>query len=51
MFGRSPPRCPLDPAAKTWVERRLVWLAEQFGDDIFLRRAFALPTSEFFPDS
>ena len=44
------PRCPVDPAAKRWIEGRLQWLSEQFGRDVFTRRAIILPTNEFFPD-
>lgn len=50
MFSWFKPQCPVDPAAKMWIEERLHWLAEQFGIDVFTRRALVLPTSEFFPD-
>ncbi len=44
------PSCPVDPVAKGWIEERLGWLADQFGLDVFTRRALVLPTPEFFPD-
>lgn len=50
MFGWFAPMVPLDPAAKKWVESRLLWLAREFGPDVFLRRAMILPTVDFFPD-
>jgi hypothetical protein len=50
MFFWSRPRCPLDSAAKQWVEQRLRWLAEQFGLHVFTKRAVILPLEEFFPD-
>ncbi|MBL8810423.1 MAG: hypothetical protein JNM43_09635 [Planctomycetaceae bacterium] len=50
MFGWFKPQCPVDPAAKQWIEDRLHWLSKQFGRDIFTRRAMILPTSEFFPE-
>jgi len=52
MFSwfRSQPQCPVDPAAKKWVEARLHWLSREFGRDTFTRRAMILPTADFFPD-
>lgn len=50
MFGWFKPRCPVDVAAKRWIENRLQWLSGQFGRDTFTRRAVILPTNEFFPD-
>lgn len=50
MFGWFSPRCPVDLAAKQWIEQRLGWLAGQFGCDVFTRRAVILPTEDFFPD-
>ncbi|MEM7478069.1 MAG: hypothetical protein AAF483_24040 [Planctomycetota bacterium] len=50
MFGWFKPQCPLDSAAKRWIENRLQWLSGQFGLDVFTRRAMILPTSDFFPD-
>lgn len=51
MFGWFRPTCPVDPNAKKWVERRLQWLASEFGLDTFVRRAMILPLEEFFPDA
>ncbi len=50
MFGWFKPQCPVDDAAKQWIENRLQWLSEQFGRDTFTRRAVILPTNDFFPD-
>ncbi len=50
MFGWFRPSCPIDPHAKRWIEKRLQWLANQFGLDTFTRRALILPLEEFFPD-
>jgi hypothetical protein len=50
MFSWFRPTCPVDPHAKRWIEQRLAWLADQFGLDVFMRRALILPLEEFFPD-
>lgn len=50
MLGWFSPQCPVDTAAKRWLEERLHWLVSQFGRDVFTRRAVILPTTEFFPD-
>jgi hypothetical protein len=50
MLGWFAPHCPVDAAAKQWIEDRLHWLSQQFGRDTFTRRAVILPTSDFFPD-
>jgi hypothetical protein len=50
MFGWSKPQKPLDDAAKAWVEGRLGWLSDQFGAEVFTRRAVLLPTTDCFPD-
>lgn len=50
MFGWFSPTCPVDDAAKQWIESRLRWLATQFGLDVLTRRAIIVPTSDFFPD-
>lgn len=50
MFGWFRPKCPVDLAAKNWIEGRLAWLCDQFGIDVFTRRAMILPQEEFFPD-
>ena len=50
MFGWFRPSCPVDPAAKQWIEERLQWLSEEFGSNAFGDKAVILPTPEFFPD-
>ena len=50
MFGWFRPSCPVDSHAKRWIEHRLQWLADEFGHDVFARRALVLPLAEFFPD-
>jgi hypothetical protein len=42
------PRCHLEPDEKAWVDRRMVWLREQFGSAP-IRRAALDPTSELLP--
>src|SRR5690349_3836272 len=50
MFNWFRPSCPVDPHAKKWIENRLQWLSNEFGHDVFSRRAVILPLEEFFPD-
>jgi hypothetical protein len=51
MFGwLFPPRCPVDPKEKVWVEYRTRWLAQEFGLERLRRARVILPTPEFFPD-
>lgn len=50
MFGLFAPKCPLDTQSKTWIERRMVWLAERFGIDRMRDATVITPTPEFFPD-
>ncbi len=50
VFGWFRPTCPIHYVAKLWLEKRLLWLGEQFGMDVFTRRAVVLPTDDFFPD-
>lgn len=50
MFGWFRPSCPVEPNAKRWIEERLQWLSDQFGPNVFTRRAMILPLAEFFPD-
>ncbi|MBL8830589.1 MAG: hypothetical protein JNM18_26685 [Planctomycetaceae bacterium] len=45
------PSCPCDPAAKSWVEERLEWLAGEFENSAFTGREIILPTPEYFPDA
>lgn len=42
--------CPVDPAAKAWIEDRLVWLRDEFGADDLYGGPTVVPTAEFFPD-
>jgi len=52
MFGRwFQPSCPVDRAAKVWLEERLEWLSREFGESAFTGGPIVLPTKEFFPDS
>jgi len=46
MFKWFKPQCPVDPEAKRWIEKRLHWLSEQFGQETFTRRAIILPTRD-----
>jgi hypothetical protein len=52
MFGwfRSRAQCPVDPPTKEWIERRMLWLTEQFGRDRLRATEVILPSSEYFPD-
>jgi hypothetical protein len=50
MFSFFQARCPVDPVAKTWIEGRLAWLNEQFGDADFLGRPPIAPTRANFPE-
>jgi hypothetical protein len=50
MWGWFAPACPLDLAEKTWTERRMRWLADQFGIDRLREAPVVLPTDDFFPD-
>jgi hypothetical protein len=46
-----PPSCPCDPAAKAWIESRLLWLSEEFDDHAFNGRPLVLPTPQAIPES
>jgi HEAT repeat protein len=53
MFGwfRSrPPRPPLDPPEKLWVEQQMSWLTQTLGLDRLRKVTVVLPTPEFFPE-
>jgi len=50
MFGRSKPRCPLEPDVARWVERSMGWLAGRFGESILMDGRVVVPDSSFFPD-
>jgi hypothetical protein len=42
------PRCHVTTDEKLWVERRILWLKDQFGSKP-IRRAVLEPTSELLP--
>ena len=44
------PRCPVDSTQKRWVERRLLWLRDEFGPDPLTREPLA-PGSTYLPVS
>jgi len=44
------PRCPIDPAKKRWIERRLLWLRGEFGPDPIQRDPLT-PGSTYLPAS
>ncbi|MFF3111046.1 hypothetical protein ACFVSN_17865 [Kitasatospora sp. NPDC057904] len=43
-----PPKCPVGPDERVWIEESMAWLAAEFGRGV-LERAPVLPTAEFFP--
>jgi hypothetical protein len=50
MFGLFTPSCPVELPTKTWVERRMLWLAERLGIHRLANCQVVTPTDEFFPD-
>ncbi len=50
MFGWLRPTCPVDAAAKEWIEERLHGLSEEFESSVFTGNPVVLPTPEFFRD-
>ena len=50
MFSFFRAHCPVDPVAKTWIEGRLAWLDEHFGNEDFVFRPPIAPTRESFPE-
>lgn len=50
MSWWSRPYCPVDPAAKGWIERHLKWLSRQFPSNIFTDGPLVAPNEEFFPE-
>jgi len=50
MLGWFRPRCPADPISKLWIEGRLRWLSEHFGEQFFLERPPVLPDRVHFPE-
>lgn len=45
------PKCPCDPAAKVWIERRLRWLSREFSESAFSGGPIITPTLRFFPET
>jgi hypothetical protein len=50
MFGWFRPTCPVDAAAKAWIEERMQWLAGEFAEELGYEFRVIEPTPEFFPD-
>jgi hypothetical protein len=50
MFGWFRPTCPCDDEAKAWIEKRLIWLSEQFPHNAYNGRKIVMPTHDFFPE-
>ena len=50
MLNWFRPTCPVDRAAKVWIEERLEWLSKEFPQSAFTGKPVILPTAEFFPD-
>jgi hypothetical protein len=50
MFAWFRPTCPVDSAAKAWIEERLRWLDCEFPESAFNDQPIVLPTADFFPD-
>jgi hypothetical protein len=48
MFGWFAPKCPLDTWEKTWIERRMRWLADQLGIDRLLHAKVIEPSEDLF---
>jgi hypothetical protein len=43
-------KCPVDDESRSWVDRRMKWLAEEFGMETWRTAKAVEPTEEFFPD-
>ncbi len=50
MFNWFRPSCPVEPEQKAWIESRMTWLIEQFGERRLRDVEVVLPTPDFFPD-
>ena len=50
MFGWFIPKSPLNTGERTWVEWRMLWLADRFGLNRMKDAQVVLPTSDFFPE-
>jgi hypothetical protein len=48
---RSPAVCPVEPQDKEWIERRMLWLAEQFGRERMRTGEVVLPIARYYPDA
>jgi hypothetical protein len=46
----KPPACPVEEDVRRWVEARMRWLADAFGEDRLRTAVVVTPTTEFFPD-
>lgn len=46
-----PPRCPVTPDDRRWIENSFAWFAEEFGDEALRDGPVILPTAEFFPEA
>jgi hypothetical protein len=53
MFGwfRTVPKPPVDFIMQEWIEDRMHWLVDQFGQNLFLSLPTITPSEEFFPDT
>jgi hypothetical protein len=49
MFGWFSTKCPVSTAEKAWTEKRMCWLAEQFGIKRLLEAQVVVPDDHFFP--
>jgi hypothetical protein len=49
MFGWFSAKCPVTTAEKAWTEKRMCWLAEQFGIKRLLDAQVATPDGPFLP--
>jgi hypothetical protein len=49
VLGWLTTKCPLDTYEKTWTERRMQWLADQFGIERLLKAKVLLLNEDFFP--
>lgn len=50
MFGFRAPRLPVTSEQKAWVDRRMDWLTQEFGESRLRAVRVIHPTPEFFPD-
>jgi tetratricopeptide (TPR) repeat protein len=50
QWFRRRPTCPIEPDVRAWVDRRAVWIVQQFGMERVRRQPIILPNAEYFPD-